>query len=103
MKQSRLNWDSQAKIEIINNEIYVEGQQVYYTIMEENDRLAIIDWSVDRVYFYLREQGAEASLNQCPGSPNARICVNRKTANKIYQAFEEVERNNEKILQSVQE
>jgi|SRR5689334_2045307 membrane carboxypeptidase/penicillin-binding protein len=100
MKQSRLNLDS--KVEIINNEVYVDGYQVYYTI-DENDSHAAADWSNDTVYFYMRERGREASLNQCSEEINARICVNRKTANKIYQAFEEVERNNEKILQSVQE
>jgi hypothetical protein len=102
MRQSRLNLDSQARVEIINNEVYVEGKQVYYTI-DENDSNAVSDWSTNTVYFYLRERGAEASFNQCPGGLNARLCVNRKTANEIYQAFEEVERNNEKILQSVQE
>ena len=102
MKQSRLNLDSLAKVEIINNEVYVEGKQVYYAI-DENDSNAVSDWSTNTVYFYLRGRGTEASLNQCPGEFNDRLCVNRKTANEIYQAFEEVERDNEKILQSMQE
>lgn len=94
--------DSQEKVEIINNEVYVDGQQIYYTV-DESDGNAVVDWSNDTVYFFMRGRGGTASLNQDIGANNQRIRVNRKTANEVYRAFEEVERNNEKILQSMQE
>jgi hypothetical protein len=69
--------------------------------VDENDGNAVIDWSNDTVYFYVHGPDEMASLNQDIGASNRRMFVSRRTANQIYQAFEGVERNNEKILQSM--
>ena len=99
MRQSRLNWDSE-KVEIINNEVFVDGERIYYTVEDTPE----IDGRLDRVPFY-RYINGEASLNQSDESikrsRELRVSLSSTAACKVWEAFEEVERNNERILQTL--
>lgn len=98
MIQSRLNLDS--KVEVIDNEVFIDGQRIYYTVEDTPE----IDGRLDRVPFYRYVDG-EGSLNQSDESiehaRKLRISLSSTAACKVWEAFEEIERNNEKILQSM--
>jgi hypothetical protein len=89
-------------VEIIDNEVLVDGERIYYTVEDPTE----IDGLLDRVPFYRYVDG-ERSLNQSDENiehaRKLRISLSSAAACKVWEAFEEVDRNNEKILQSMQE
>jgi len=91
-----------SKVEIINNEVFVDKTQIYYTVEYPEP----IDGPSDTVSFYRYIDG-ESSLNQSDESyeraRKLRLSLSSTTACRIWEAFEEIGRNNEKILQSMQE
>lgn len=94
-----VNADNCSVVRIIDNEPTIYGIRLYVTTDYSDSK---IDWSNDRVYFYIRERGGTQSLNQSADSSSRGLEVPLNIAFEIFQAFKEIDENNAKILQSMQ-